>query len=83
MRVLSLAHCELADTFGVPFAEALKRNRGLVKFSLNDNNLTSKTLSSLAYAMKENSGRLKEINLAKNNFTDKGGAKLGEAIQFN
>ena len=83
LQVLSFADCNLADTFGLPFAEALKSNRGLQKVNLSHNEMTSKTLSSIANALKETCAPLKELDLSKNCFDDKGGIKLGEAIRSN
>ena len=53
LKVLSLKSCGLTDTFGVPFAEALKSNKGLTQFNFYDNELTSKTLVQLAISIKE------------------------------
>ena len=44
IRNLSLAHCQLTDTFGLSFAAALKHNKQLVKFNFYDNEMTSDTL---------------------------------------
>ena len=83
LKNLSLKSCGLNDMFGVPFAEALKTNKGLVKFNFYDNELTSRTLTQLAISIRETVGSLQEFNLGKNNFNDKGGVKLGEAIRHN
>ena len=58
LKVLSLKSCGLNDNFGVPFSEALRTNKGLVKFNFYDNLLTSRTLSTLAVAIRESSGSL-------------------------
>ena len=53
LKVISMKSCNLNDMFGVPFSEALKSNRGLVRFNFYDNELTSRTLVQLAHAIKE------------------------------
>ena len=47
-KVLSFAHCNLTDTFGVPFAEAIASNRALTRVNLYGNEMTDRTLSMLA-----------------------------------
>jgi len=83
IKTLSCAHCNLTDTFGAVFAEALKTNRRLAKVNLFGNEMTCRTLTLLAQALKETIGSLVELNLGKNLFKDKGGAKLGEALRSN
>ena len=81
-KVLSCANCRLSDTFGVPFAEALKTNRGLERFNFYGNELTSRTLRHLAQAFKELAGSLKSFNLGKNGLGDEGGVKLGDSLKW-
>ena len=45
--------------------------------------MTSKTLNSLAIAIRDAHGRLKEMNLGRNSFNDKGGVRLGNALKDN
>ena len=53
LKVLSMAYCHLTDTFGGHFAEAMKTNKGLEKFNFYGNEMTCKTLSILAIALKD------------------------------
>ena len=77
-----MANCQLTDTFGVQFSEALKTNRYLEKFNFSGNEMTSLTLAAFARTLKGHPGRgkegLKEISFAKNCLNDEGGVKLGE-----
>ena len=45
--------------------------------------MTSKTLNSLAIAIRDAHGRLKDINLGRNSFNDKGGIRLANALKDN
>ena len=83
LKVLSLAHCHLVDTFGHAFAAAMKTNKGLVKFNFYGNEMTSRTLETLSIALKETLGTLSEFNMGKNALTDTGGLKLSEVLARN
>ena len=77
LQVLECQNCELTDSFGVAFAMALKTNQGLTKFNFYNNKITHKTIRKLSIALKEGSSSLQEINLGKNNLSDKGGVVFG------
>ena len=53
LKVFSAAHCHLMDGFGEKFADALKTNKGLIRFNLYGNEMTCRTLGKLAEALKE------------------------------
>lgn len=83
LKHISLANCHLTDTFGIPFGDALKTNKELVKFNLSGNEFTSATVKQMAFSLEEQtSGSLEEINLSSNNINDEGGVKLASALKY-
>lgn len=83
MEVLSCAHCNLSDSFGLAFAEGLKRNRFLKRVNFYGNEMTCRSLSNLAAALRDSTNSLVHLNLGKNNLKDKGGVVFADALRFN
>ena len=50
---LSLQHCHLIDTFGVPFGEGLRTNKGMQYFNLFGNDLGDKTMIAISNSLRE------------------------------
>ena len=80
---LSLQHCHLTDSSGVPFGEGLRTNKGMNDFNLFGNDLGDKTMTQIAGALREGQQRLREFNLGKNFIGDLGGERLGDALAHN
>ncbi|KEG13741.1 putative ribonuclease inhibitor-like protein [Trypanosoma grayi] len=82
LRSLHMAFCEIRETDGAPFGNALTVNSTLQVLDLSNNKLKDAAAKCIAEAMKTNEG-LVSLNLSCNKIADEGGKAIALFLKSN